>query len=289
MKTLFLTLFITLSLTVLGHSLVIQKRDNVNIIPEAKLSEEPEWNDLKVTWGINPFDSNNFFSLPRTVADALKQGWAREKNCSEVNGNRYILNGDRAVMLIFDSRGAIAGIASGIPKGLPFNYPADKIRKIFNDEGDFFSISAYFVEPDSVCSTKSATTISTGNRLEFRSKTSRIPIANQESEISPFWTKGYCFPTMGLHYWADASGPLSKDTTLENFMPIFLLYNKGRLNGFGWAFVADLKSTRYEHPTAEVFDKFFKEPPSFLMNPQQTGVISTLHVYLDSTPQLNYC
>ena len=39
-----------------------------------------------------------------------------ENNCSQVNGNRYILNGDRAVMLLFNENGNIAGISAGIPK-----------------------------------------------------------------------------------------------------------------------------------------------------------------------------
>ncbi len=32
------------------------------------------WNNLKVTWGINPFGSNNFVSLPREAAEAIKKG-----------------------------------------------------------------------------------------------------------------------------------------------------------------------------------------------------------------------
>lgn len=32
------------------------------------------WNNLKVTWGINPFGSNNFVALPRQASEAIKQG-----------------------------------------------------------------------------------------------------------------------------------------------------------------------------------------------------------------------
>jgi hypothetical protein len=38
------------------------------------LEANDNWNNLKVTWGINPFGSNNFVSLPREVGDALKKG-----------------------------------------------------------------------------------------------------------------------------------------------------------------------------------------------------------------------
>ena len=103
------------------------------------------WNDLKVTWGINPFGSNNFVSMPRTEQEALTKGWTREKNCSVVNGNRYILKGDRAVMLIFSKSGLIAGIASAIPKGLPFNFPSAAQQQYFNDEGDIILLAVKYI------------------------------------------------------------------------------------------------------------------------------------------------
>ena len=74
------------------------------------------WNNLKVTWGINPFGANNFVAMPRTVGDAVSKGWVKEKDCTQINGNRYLLNGDRAVMLLFNEAGNIAGISSGVPK-----------------------------------------------------------------------------------------------------------------------------------------------------------------------------
>lgn len=65
----------------------------------------PDWNDLKVTWGINPFSSSHFVKMPRTEAEAIKEGWTREKNCSTVNGNRYMFKGDRAVLLSYNAAG----------------------------------------------------------------------------------------------------------------------------------------------------------------------------------------
>jgi len=58
-----------------------------------------KWDDLKVTWGINPFGSGNFVSLPRTEQEAIGKGWAKEKSCGQVNGNRYVQpTGDRLVI-----------------------------------------------------------------------------------------------------------------------------------------------------------------------------------------------
>jgi len=72
-------------------------------------------------------------------------------------------------------------------------------------------------------------------------------------------------------------------------LPIFLLYNKGKLNGFGWALNADLPSSRYEHPPVSALSAFFQSAPKFLSDPKQTGILSTLHIYMDSTPLLNFC
>ncbi len=164
------------------------------------LSSNTQWNDLKVTWGLNPFDSKFFVSLPRTEAEAREKGWKREKNCSQVNGNRYMQNGDRAVMLIFNANGIIAGVASGIPKGLPFNFPSKNIRKFFNDEGDLFSLSAYFVDPDSVCSNNKSTRQITGNRLVFKSKEFEVEAPLNINQMNSFWTEGSCFSSMGMDF-----------------------------------------------------------------------------------------
>jgi hypothetical protein len=116
---------------------------SVLLSTEAFLFGGDKWDDLKVTWGINPFGSGNFVSLPRTEQEAIGKGWAKEKSCGQVNGNRYVLKGDRAVMLIFAKSGLIAGIASAIPKGLPFNFPSSAQQQYFNDEGIKIFIEYY--------------------------------------------------------------------------------------------------------------------------------------------------
>ena len=78
----------------------------------------PDWDNLKVTWGINPFSPDNFVGMPLTEADAKAQGWTKEKGCGEVNGNRYMFMGDTAVMLIYNTHGNISGLATAVPKGI---------------------------------------------------------------------------------------------------------------------------------------------------------------------------
>ena len=52
----------------------------------------------------------------------------------------------------------------------------------------------------------------------------------------------------GQHYWYN----VTSDMSCEDFWPMFLLYNGGELNAFGWAFQGDLNSPRYEKPTPDV-------------------------------------
>ena len=107
-----------------------------------------------------------------------------------------MLNGDRAVMLIFNQNGRIAGIASSLPKNLPFNFPSQNIRKYFNDEGQFYSISAYFTDPNTVCQNLLNRQL-TGDRLVFKSNTFEQNVALMQSNLNNQWTQGRCFITMG--------------------------------------------------------------------------------------------
>lgn len=49
---------------------------------------------------------------------------------------------------------------------------------------------------------------------------------------------------LGVHYWYD----LHEDMSCDNFFPVFLLYNRNKLNGFGWGIPLRETSPRFEHP-----------------------------------------
>jgi hypothetical protein len=62
------------------------------------------------------------------------------------------------------------------------------------------------------------------------------------------------------------------------------------LNAFGFALHGLLPSSRYEHPPSwAVNNFFFVEPPNFLFDPKYADKLSTMHIYLDSTPRFNFC
>ena len=72
------------------------------------------WDDLLVTWDINPLNSYQFNSLPKDEKLAIKE--ISDCKSNKARGNRYILKNDYAVILLFDTSGKIAGISGAIPK-----------------------------------------------------------------------------------------------------------------------------------------------------------------------------
>lgn len=178
---------------------------------------------------------------------------------------------------------------------MAFNYPSPSIQKFFNDEGTFWSITAYFTDPANICSKNissqpQSNANSLGDRIVIVSDRISVNLPLNESDVnSSFWTRGKCFWTMGRHYWGDVSGQVNAETKVDNFLPFFLMYNNRKLNAFGWVFNADLSSPRYEHPSVKMFKYFTNEVPKEFLDPTMTGILSSMHIYFDKTPRLNFC
>lgn len=219
-----------------------------NAFLESVWGSGQEWNGLKAGFGINPLTS--FWSLPRTVSDAVSEGWALDRSvvCGGSNkyaGNRYIKKGDPGAMLLFGKNGYIAGIQAGIPKeadATKYPNPNNALYKVFNEEANMMVVTAYFTDPSTICSAGRSKAdfdkSGTGTMLAFQTGPSindlmRIPIDEQKVTTTTKFVKGKCFYTMGMHYWYDLTGA---DMSCDKTFPVFLLYNKGKLNGFGWAF-----------------------------------------------------
>ncbi|XP_046361111.1 uncharacterized protein LOC124138486 [Haliotis rufescens] len=252
------------------------------------------WNGLKVTWDANIFSSRAFSSLPRTESDAKRAGFTMISDCgakSNFAGKRYVLSGDTAVVLLYDVNGYIAGIQAGFPATLQNGYPHAPLKNhpfVMSDGKQY--ITAYFVDPSTICSKGRTSNLfnseGTGTDLFIQNGTTPsqiLKIPHKETDVQKtMWTKGHCFPTMGVHYWYN----IRKDMSCDEFYPVFLLYNGGKLNAFGWAFNADLSSTRFEHPPLLSFGAFLNPVPDCL---SKEGRLSTMHIYLTSRPELDTC
>ena len=60
---------------------------------------------------------------------------------------------------------------------------------------------------------------------------------------------------VGVHYWYNNR----VDMSCSEFFPVFLMYNNGTLNSFGWAFGINLQeSPRFEHPPPPVYPVGFQ-------------------------------
>lgn len=257
------------------------------------------WNDLKTTFSINPLDSNGFKSHPRTIVEAVKQGWKPEKDCSTpgVIGNRYIYKDDPALLLVFDSTGYIAGVASSIPQGLPLGFPSAQQAEYMRKEGNRYTYNFFFMDPKQVCNgvNPGKALSETGDRIVIvgDKKNLTMPLTEAEVQRDSFWTKGKCFFGMGQHYWANLKGiPLTKSAKSEEVFPFFMMYNDGKLNVVALFSSVPITSPtgRFESPpnTEAFWTTQFVETPTFLT--AQGVPPNSLHVFLDSNPRItNNC
>ncbi|GFN89430.1 hypothetical protein PoB_001593600 [Plakobranchus ocellatus] len=208
------------------------------------------------------------------------------------NGLAYAKEDDPTITILFDINAEIAGIQTRIKVSdeQRTGFPPKSLRPPFVLDGkdnDSYVLTAYFEDPSKICTEQRRERLevkSTGENLWIQTGSSPsevMKIAKNQSDISAPWVEGKCFVTMGMHYWYNTTA----DSNCDELLPVFLLYNGGRLNGFGFVALADIESAYYEHPEYKDFKMFMKEVPKCL---ESKGRISTTHVYM-TRPLLNYC
>jgi len=254
-----------------------------------------DWNALRVSWYANPFSSWGFNKMPRHLAEN-KDFEKKDDMCANGGqkfvGHRYWYKQDPTLILLFDRNGMIAGIQTAAPKS-KFTPPAAAKDKYFVDDGDFWTSTAYFVDPSTICTQGRNKTeldaqgTGTGLWLQYGPNavkdSVRIPV--NESDVKPTkWGSGKCFWTMGQHYWYN----VSKDSNCDEIPPNCLLYNKGRLTGFCFTKNTNIidTSNRYDSPAPsyQVLGKFMDPVPDCFKDPKYTK-LSTMHVYFVESPR----
>ncbi|CAF3334463.1 unnamed protein product [Rotaria sp. Silwood1] len=258
----------------------------------------PEWKTLSTTWGPNPLSHHYYVKQPLTIEDAKKDGFEQISNSCQGKfiGQRFIKDRDFAVILIYDSKGFIAGIQMGIPASMINDtYYKYSQQKMFNRDTilgvDVYILTAYFIDPKTICTSDENTNyrdrhiVGTGlwlqNGINPISDSTLIPI-NQTDADKTKWVKGACFPSMGVHYWYDNR----LDSDCETYFPSFLLYNKGKLTGFGWALFGKYDFTkRTEFPPLSAISSFLKPVPTCMpVKFHQVGGFTTMHIYFNTDP-----
>eukprot|EP00795_Rhopilema_esculentum_P002681 gene2681-889_t len=231
-----------------------------------------------------------FNNVPMTEHGAIAEGWKKTdtKSCDEHSffvGNRYMKDNESGRMALYDRNGVIAGIQSAFPSTatLPSSY-----LSMFPLENGKRHATAYFNHPSTICKAPSIPSGCVGNQLYIQNGSTpqhlyRVPL--QESGMKGTnWKFGKCFYQMGNHYWHN----ISSNMDCNNFFPVFLLYNGGKLNAFGWALGGDAQDKNFEHPERAYLKYFFQDTnkPKCLEN---FSMRSTLHIYLQSSSLKYFC
>jgi charged multivesicular body protein 7 len=262
-----------------------------------------DWNSLRVTWGFNLGWFLN--KMPRTVKETKDHSWFSSKHfelkddqCKDGNGKfvgqrfwyptKDSKSNDSAVILIFDTKGTIAGIQTSVLKS---KYNPGAPGQYFIDDGDYWTITAYFVDPSTICTAGrtsqdlSSQGTGTGLWLQFgETAASSVNIPMEEAEIKKDanWGHGKCFKSMGQHYWYQ----IDKNMKCDNVAPYCLLYNGGKLTGFCFAPNYYAESERYDWPapTIKVLEKFLDPVPDCMHTDPSFAKQSTVHVFFNEHP-----
>lgn len=222
--------------------------------------------------------------LPMTEREAIKKGWKKtdNKKCNEhkiFRGNRYRQRDNYGEMLIFDSNGRVAGIQAAIPTSVEM---VEKRRSMMPVENGRYHLTAYFMDPKSICNAPDRKGKGVGDRLLIQTgdtwkTTMEIPMDAKDAAKN-LWVKGRCIFQRGTYYWYN----ISKSMDCEETYPVFILYSYGKLNAFGWSIKGYFHDEKFAHPTSSyaylAFDA--KTFPQCIAKEEKTG--STQHVYLQS-------
>jgi len=254
---------------------------------------DPLWNSLRVTWNPNPFSKWGFVGVPRDLTGDLGNFHSRDNQCQVAGakflGQRYWWKDDPALTLLYDTNGIIAGIQTSLPKSA-FTPPATLTNKNYQDDGDYWTLTAYFVNPSTICgagrSKELLASQGTGTGLWIQwgpdpvKDSIQVPTSEEEMKKTN-WKYGHCFWTMGKHYWYN----VTKDMSCDNFIPNCVMYNKGKLTAFCFSINAGFTSPRYEHPTAEISKKFIDPVPDCFFKDPTYKKLSTIHIYFIDNPR----
>jgi len=273
----------------------------------ASLSQELIWDDLRLTYNINPF--GHFNRVPRTIRDPNfeEQGWvsisADCANNGAFNGNQYMVPGDYSAVLLFDVNGVIAGIQQLLNKTAILgpdnnvNYPALPVyQSISYEDQEYFVLTSYFVNPEIICTTgrndSSLETEGTGTGLWVQNGTNPLSFVyvprNRSEGYEQGWTRNQCFPGMGSHNFNRVEEYTGHNCT--EMFPVFGLYNRvDELMGFGFISPGAIINHRFENPPNAAIQLILGETPQCVLDTNDRIGLTSMHVYFMDSPWLIIC
>jgi len=228
-------------------------------------SKSVYWGDFRVNYNINPV--GHFNRMPRTVVDAVQEGWSPISDTSDcLNdgqywGHRYIVPGDYSLVLMYDVQGTISGLQMLLPHDeiLPNNTFRFSDVPYFNNgtfEGrEYFILTAYFVEPVEICSAGRNETelidegTGRGTWIQIgRTPSNLLTIPDlREVALINGWSDNNCFGGMGRHSWYRMED--YEASNCETQVPVFGLWNRQmELLGFGFSVSGTTLNPHFENP-----------------------------------------
>jgi len=231
-----------------------------------------------------------------TQNDAIKDGWKGFPNTTcqtkDYRGIRYYINDDLSTMLLYNVYGQVSGVQAGTRNtplaAMTEPYGPWHQEKMANGTV-FWTITMYFRDPSTICSTSTPKSkLPIGDRITLANSGSydTFPMTEADAKKASIWVEGKCFATMGKHYWYN----LTTTSDCNYIYPVFLLYNNGDLDSFGWV-IAKLpqeSGPRWEHPYGNQLKMFLPAgvyPPCLF---EDDLILSTQHIYFDN-PYTNFC
>jgi len=276
------------------------------------------WNDLRAS--CLPGKAEGFAQLPRSINEINNgdEEWApvssTENDCSNgglFNGIQYVKQNNYSVGLLFDVNGIIAGVQMFIPHNVVLTETNNleygslpMYQNVTYDGEDYFVLTAYVVEPSTICTTgrtaASLTEEGTGTGIWIQNgpsadTTVQIPQNRPESEneaTNQGWTKNNCLPSMGFHNFFSVKQQWAP-TSCTKMVPVFGLYDKDskKLHGFGFHTVGNIIDPRFEQPSMAIIRLILGAGniPQCVVDIKDREGITSLHVYFRSAPQLISC
>jgi len=251
------------------------------------------WNEFHLTWP-------KFPSVPIDPLSASKAGWSLDTDCSKDKqyGARYFKDGEkRAASLLFNNLNQLSGLQTCLSTTHPFAKsmmaPEGPMELLSLDNTQYYCATMYFRDPASICDASGLSSNATGDGL-WLGRGSGAPLKLLEDIHSPPgapWVKGKCFKTMGVHYWYN----FTADTACDAIFPVFLLYNGGSLNAWGWVFPTNPVEdggNRFENPTGPMTKLFLPENPAnqpSCVFDSSLKALSTMHVAHNNPFLSNFC
>ncbi|XP_048748025.2 uncharacterized protein LOC125660234 [Ostrea edulis] len=257
-------------------------------LPEL-FKHRPEWDALRVRWGLNLFNENNFRGLPRRESDAHDARYvllSDECRATETPHPSTPTSAPPATETPHPSTPTAALPATETPHpsttsntpypitedhGISVNSSQRKLKRPLHypyvEDGDFIFFTVYFIEPERICSREHARFVDdfehwgTGSGLFIQNGTdagSYIQIPRDEVELRhEHWKAEKCFWTLGRIF----SYNFHDDQDCQSQFPLLLNYNHGRLTGFSLLWKLDFSSCNLEHPDKGLLRFMFEKVP----------------------------